>query len=160
MTMLNIVPITREAFSPFGQLIDRKDADSFIINDGFATRHDKLAITDMGDGVAQISIFDASIRPYPLDINMMERHPIASQAFYPLSNHAWYAIVCASETPSHGDLRAFVIPGDVGVQYHKNIWHYPLLIQQERQSFLVVDYCGDTKNIDLYHQNKMAIFAP
>ena len=153
-------PITAADFAPYGTVLDKSAAHSYPINDGYATRHDRLAVTDIAQGAAQIALFSATPRRYPCVVDMMERHPLATQAFYPLQNHVWHALVCAAETPTAETLRAFTVPGDIGVQYHRNIWHYPLLVSAERQDFLVVDYCGAGDNLELHTTPLAAEFAP
>jgi ureidoglycolate lyase len=80
---------------------------------------------------------------------MMERHPIGSQAFYPLQLHD-YLIVVADKVgfPNPSDLRAFRATGVQGVSYQKNIWHHPLLVIVPNHDFLVVDRGGPGENLE------------
>ena len=143
-------PLTAKAFTPFGTVIETAGAESFPINDGTTTRFHALARADPGsDGAAIVSIFRARRRPQPVAIRMLERHPLGSQAFFPLSLHDWLVVVAAGGRPGAGDLRLFRARGDQGVQYARGVWHHPLLILTEQQDFLVVDRRGPGENLEL-----------
>ena len=138
---LPVEPLTREAFAPFGQVIDTDGAERFAINQGTATRFHRLAAVEAGDGGrAILSIFRATARPAPFAISLLERHPLASQAFVPLSDHDWLVVV--AERPETAALRCFCAGGRQGVQYAPGVWHHPLLVLVPEQDFLVVDREG------------------
>ncbi|MCW2306366.1 ureidoglycolate lyase [Rhodobium gokarnense] len=140
-------PLTRDAFAPFGTVIETAGAKSFQINEGFATRYHALASADPGDGgTAILSIFRGRRRPDPIRIAMLERHPLASQAFVPLSAHDWLVVV--AEEPRAESLRCFHARGDQGVQYARGVWHHPLLVLAPEQDFLVVDRDGPGGNLE------------
>ena len=139
-------PLTAEAFKPFGQVIETNGHKPVMINEGTTERYHALAGVDVGEGGGIISIFRGSRRP--LEIKMLERHPLGSQAFYPLEKAAWILVVSQAERPGSGDLEAFVATGDQGVQYAKNTWHHPLLVLQETQDYLVVDREGAGENLE------------
>ena len=61
--MLSARPLDAHAFSPFGDVLDLRDAPNKIINQGMCGRHNDLAKLDFGDGRAGISIFDAKRYP-------------------------------------------------------------------------------------------------
>jgi len=142
-------PLTAEAFAPFGTVIETAGAQSFPINGGTTTRFDALATADVGpEGEAILSLFRAARWPQPVEIKMLERHPLGSQAFYPLSPQGWLIAVAAGERPTAADLRLFRARGDQGVQYARGVWHHPLLVLVERQDFLVVDRRGPGDNLE------------
>jgi len=124
---LSPVPLTRDNFSGFGDVLEVKGAERILINEGTTERFHALSRLDVSDqqGEGALSIFRATARPSPIKIAMMERHPLASQAFFPLANKRWLVVVCAAQTPAPGNLKAFWARGDQGVQYAKNIWHHP-----------------------------------
>jgi ureidoglycolate lyase len=137
---LPIVPLTAEAFAPFGDVIDVSYGSPIIINEGFAERINGLAKIDVrGDSaVVNTSLFTARVRPQPIVLRMMERHPHGSQLFQPLQDHPWLVVVCAD--PHKLDtFRAFRATGRQGVNYACNIWHHPLLVLADGDRFLVVD---------------------
>jgi ureidoglycolate lyase len=146
MDVLVIEPLTKQAFEPFGEVIEREGARSRLINGGTTDRLHALATTDVSDegGWAIVSIFRGRRRPFPLTISMMERHPLGSQAFFPLQPFDWLVVV---GTPAER-LRCFRASGRQGVSYDKDVWHHPLLILQPEQDFLVVDREGPGVNLE------------
>ncbi len=142
-------PLTAETFAPFGTVIETAGAESFPINDATTTRFHALATADPGpEGDAILSIFRATRWPQPVTIRMLERHPLGTQAFFPLSPEDWLVVVATGERPRADDLRLFRARGDQGVQYASGVWHHPLLVLAEQQDFLVVDRLGPGENLD------------
>jgi len=145
--ILAVEPLTEAAFAPFGQVIQTEGAHHFLINEGTTTRFHALAAADPGaDGRAIISIFRGTRRPDPILIAMMERHPLGSQAFMPLSAHDWLVVVALS--PQTDALRCFRATGAQGVQYNTGVWHHPLLVLVPEQDFLIVDREGPGDNLE------------
>jgi ureidoglycolate lyase len=144
---LSVETLTKEAFTPFGQVLQAQGAQHFLINQGTTTRFHALATVDPGaGGRAILSIFRGTRRPDPIVIEMLERHPLGTQAFMPLSAHDWLVVV--AERPQVDALRCFLATGGQGVQYHTNIWHHPLLVLVPEQDFLVVDRQGPGDNLE------------
>jgi ureidoglycolate lyase len=151
-TRLTIEPLTREAFAPFGDVIQADDAvRHFTINEGNTERYHDLASIDPGpDGRAIVSIFRGLPRSLPFTITMMERHPKASQAFIPLSGRPYLVVVAeAASTPTVDDLRVFYCEGHQGVNYARGVWHHPLLGLEEVSDFLIIDRAGPGDNCDV-----------
>ncbi|MEM7058270.1 MAG: ureidoglycolate lyase [Pseudomonadota bacterium] len=146
MTVLTPEPLTAAAFTPFGTVIQTENARSFSINQGTTMRFDQLAMAEVGEGQAAISIFRGAPRPHPIAIEMLERHPLGSQAFFPLTDHNWLVVV--GSEPKGAALRCFHARGDQGVQYSTGIWHHPLLVLNGSQDFLVVDRSGPGENLE------------
>ena len=150
---LAIEPLTAEAFAPFGTVIQTEGADHFPINQGTTTRFHALAAADPGpDGRAIISIFRGTRRPDPIRLTMLERHPLATQAFFPLSQHDWLVVV--AEEPRASTLRCFRARGDQGVNYATGVWHHPLLVLVPEQDFLIVDRDGPGENLEERNLNR------
>ena len=147
--MIRLVPepLSQEAFGPFGTVIETESAHHYLINQNTATRFHALATADSGpDGRVVLSVFRGTRRPGPIAITMLERHPLGTQAFMPLSAHDWLVVV--AERPEAGALRCFLATGTQGVQYDINTWHHPLLILAPEQDFLVVDRDGPGNNLE------------
>lgn len=148
MTLV-LEPLTKAAFAPFGEVIETAGAETRPINQGFALRRHALAHVAVGDGAAIVSIFEATRRPFPVAIDMLERHPLGSQAFFPLSPEAWLVVVAeGADTPEPATLRGFRARGDQGVNYAAGVWHFPVLTLAPAQSFLVVDREGPGDNLE------------
>lgn len=144
-------PLTREAFAPFGEVIEASDAvRHFTINAGNTERYHDLAQIEAGpDGKVIVSIFRGQPRTLPFSVEMMERHPLASQAFIPMSGKPYLVVVApAGAAPKAEDLRVFLARGDQGVNYATGVWHHPLLALDTVCDFLVVDRSGSTPNCD------------
>lgn len=138
--VLTIRPLTREAFAPFGDVVDVTGGAPIVINQGFAERVNGLARVDVagGTGVVNVSLFSARVRPQPLSIHMMERHPHGSQMFYPLQDQPWLIVVC-DDPQIPASYRAFRASGRQGVNYARNVWHHPLLVLADDERFIVID---------------------
>ena len=144
-------PLTRDAFAPFGEVIEASDAvRHFTINGGNTERYHDLAHIDPGEGGRVIvSIFRGQPRSLPFRVGMMERHPLGSQAFVPMSGRPYLVVVApAGPAPDARDLRCFVARGDQGVNYATGVWHHPLLALGAVCDFLVVDRSGSAPNCD------------
>lgn len=140
--------LTPEAFSPFGDVIETSGAVHYPINDGTAERFHDLARIDVGteNGQPALSIFIAQPRQMPIMLKMMERHPLGTQAIVPLQNCDYLVVVGGSPEPSR--LRAFRANGLQGINYHRNVWHHPLLTLKRDSRFLVIDRIGEGKNLE------------
>jgi len=148
---LTVAPLTREAFAPFGEVIEASDAvQHFTINAGNTERYHDLANIEPGaDGRVIVSIFRGQPRTLPFTVQMMERHPKASQAFIPMSGKPYLVVVApAGEPPQVEDLKVFLARGDQGVNYATGVWHHPLLALEAVCDFLVVDRSGPGHNCD------------
>ena len=143
---MKIEKLTREAFAPFGDVMEMGGVP-LSINQGFADRFDDLCKVDVGEAdVAKVSLFEVWPRPMPIKIDLMERHPLGSQAFYPLQDDEWLVLVCADPLKANS-FRCFRASGQQGVNYARNIWHFPLLVF-EPSRFIVVDRKGPGVNLE------------
>lgn len=142
---MKIETLTREAFAPFGEVIETSDKP-LNINQGFADRFDDLCKMEVGEGEPKVSIFEARPRPTPIHINIIERHPLGSQAFYPLQNEDWLVVVCLDPKDATS-FRCFRASGHQGVNYARGTWHFPLLVFAPSR-FIVVDRKGPGVNLE------------
>ena len=146
-----IQPLTREAFRPFGDVIQVAEAQHRTINQGWAERYLDLARLDvLGNGGAPaLGIVRAEPRPFPLRIRIMERHPLASQAFVPLAPRSFLVVVAPpGEVPVPAKITAFRTTAGQGVNYTRGVWHHPLIAIDQATDFLVIDRQGDGENCD------------
>lgn len=149
--VLTAKTITREAFSPFGTVIECEGAQSFAINQGTTRRYHALAEMDVSarQGAPILSIFRAGAWRLPIRIKMLERHPLGSQAFVPLNaTFPWIVVVAQAERPGPEHCEAFIVGPNQGVQYKRNVWHHPLLVLSGPSDFLVADRCGPGENLE------------
>ena len=149
MSALSIEVLTKAAFAPYGEVIERDGAEMRSINEGTTDRLHALAAIEVGTGRAIVSIFAARRRAFPLNIQMLERHPLGSQCFFPLQPFEWLVVVgMFLEGDDRPILRCFRARGDQGVNYHVGAWHHPLLVLRPIQDFLVVDRDGAGTNCE------------
>ena len=148
MPALRVEPLTREAFAPFGDVLEPAGAETvYEINAGTAQRFHALARVDIAgeDGQAVLSLFRAQPRALPFVVEALERHPLGSQAFMPLGS-APYLVVVAPDPSSPP--RAFLARAGQGVSFRRGTWHHALLALERESDFLVVDRAGTAPNCD------------
>ena len=146
---ITVQPLTKPAFAGFGDVIEIRDAERRLINAGTTTRFHDLAGVDVADGggAPLISIFRSQPFAFPVEITMMERHPLGSQAFFPLAGRPFLVAVAPDDNGRPGTPLAFLADGAQGVNYAKNVWHHPLLALNSVSDFLVVDRGGPGENL-------------
>ena len=146
-------PLTREAFAEFGDVIDTDWANHYPINGGMTERyHDLAGIEAIGRNArVLISIFHGKPYTFPLELKLVERHPLGSQAFMPLGGRPYLVVVCHGTPGDPGEPHAFVAGPGQGVNYPRNRWHAVLTPIGEPQDFLVVDRGGDGVNVEEHH---------
>lgn len=145
---IKAVPLTADAFGPFGDVLEVTGAPTKIINQGLCGRYHDLAKLDFSDGRAGISLFDAEPRDIPLALDMMERHPEGSQAFLPMTEHPFLVIVAEDAGGRPAEPKAFLALSGQGVNYHRNTWHGVLTPLHAPGRFAVVDRIGEGANLE------------
>ncbi|WP_281301554.1 MULTISPECIES: ureidoglycolate lyase [unclassified Iodidimonas] len=155
MTAENIIlmprPLTPEAFAPYGDVMMVETAsEHFAINEGHTTRFHDLARLDLqrDGGHPLVSIFRSQPKALPLLLEVMERHPLGSQAFYPLSPRPYLVVVAPPGGFDPAAVVAFLARPDQGVNYHAGTWHHYSLALDETSDFLVIDRGGPGDNLD------------
>ncbi|KJA20710.1 hypothetical protein HYPSUDRAFT_772433 [Hypholoma sublateritium FD-334 SS-4] len=155
ITVVPVLPITVEAFAPYGQVIQAYASRPEGIkvtpaNAGTADKFHKLTLpnssypVDAGAGLG-ISVY----RCKPLDdisdgvtiLRALERHPYTSQAFIPMGQGGGegiadpatsYLVVVAhngpDDKPDMKTLKAFVATAAQGISYNAGIWHQPMTV--------------------------------
>lgn len=147
---LEVLPLSKGAFAPFGDVVEIDGAELRMINGGSTERFHDLAAIDVtaGGGRAIVSLFRGQPFAPPIDIAMMERHPLGSQMFFPLAARPFLAVVAPDEDGTPGKPVVFLCPPGKGVNYAPNTWHHPLLSLEAASDFLVVDRDGPGNNLE------------
>lgn len=145
--------LTREAFRPFGDVLETDGSPAQVINFGNTQKFSKLAEVTTGDGgFAQLSIYRSSAITVPFRIRLMECHPLGSQAFYPLHHRPFPVVVArASDVPGPKDLKVFLTNGRQGFNLHAGVWHHYQLTLGQESDYLVVDRGGKGDNYREHH---------
>ncbi|MHB2206890.1 ureidoglycolate lyase [Methylobacterium sp. CM6257] len=133
MRTLSLEEITSEAFAPFGDVLrrpvkpPRQDNAGLIVNDR-----------------PGIGLNLALVRSEPaaglLPLRRLERHPHSSQAFLPLAVEAYLVVVAPDRggAPDERALRAFRVPGSVGINYRAGVWHAHMMTLETPGTFAML----------------------
>lgn len=150
--LLNAEPLSGKAFAPYGDVIETSQRSVAAMNEARFERFADLAkvnIDSSNDGHVAISIAVAKVPvelPYRFDL--VERHPLGSQAFMPLNEFVFTVVVAPfGDSVDATDLRAFTTNGRQGINYHRGIWHMPLIATEAGQEFLIVDRAPGVGNV-------------
>jgi len=153
------IKINKSNFSTYGDLISTQNVNPMDINTGYAKRFDNLANlnTLKEGGKTIVSIFSSLKRTFPMTVDMMEKHPLSSQAFIPMKETTFLCFVAPpGELPEVSKIQSFIIPPKTGINYKPGIWHFPL-ISTEDTDFLVIDRKGKGKNLIIHKFGKEKI---
>ena len=158
-TIIKPIEINKKNFSAYGDLISSDNIKPVNINAGYAKRFNNLANinTSRDEGETIVSIFSAIKRTFPMKIDMMEKHPLGSQAFIPMKETNFIAFVAPpDDKPEISKIESFIISPGMGINYKPGIWHFPL-ISTENMNFLVIDRQGNGKNLIIHNFGKEKI---
>ena len=149
MKTISPKPLTRKSFAPYGDVIEVGEKP-LSINYGQTERHHDLAAIDTAanGGRTLVNIFRSTPLPVPIKIEIMERHPLSSQAFMPLSGNPYLVVVAPKGDFNESDIQVFLAGAGQGVNYHAGTWHHYSLALGAVSDFLVIDRGGDGDNCD------------
>jgi ureidoglycolate lyase len=127
-------PLTREAFAPFGQVIDVPDAAG-------RTYYDDALGNLRSEARPSLSLsLKAETPDRPLRAELLERHEFSSQTFVPIDVGRWLIVVAphaAGGGPDLAGVKAFIATGKQGVTYRPNTWHHGLTVLDRPARFAV-----------------------
>ena len=131
MKIVTARPIDNDSFAPYGQLLDVPEMPG---------RYDFQAELFNGrtDAVPNLLLACAEAKSLPLDMEVMERHPHSSQAFFPLEASRYIVLVCpdgADGGPDMARLDAFIVGAGQGINYNPGTWHHPLTALERAGNF-------------------------
>lgn len=145
---IGVEPISPSNFEAFGDLIECRGEPDKIINQGLCGRFHDRARLDFSDGHAGVSLFQAQPRSLPLKLEMVERHPLGSQTFVPMSLDAFLVIVASDEKGRPDIPRAFRTEPGQAINFHKGTWHGVLTPLAAPGLFAVIDRIGSEDNLE------------
>ncbi|MGR3542018.1 MAG: ureidoglycolate lyase [Hasllibacter sp.] len=137
-------PLTAGAFAPYGTVIEAGRGEARTINAGLCTRWHDICRPDT-DGPACLSVFDAEPRALPHALDLIERHPLGTQAFLPLTAHPF--LVTVTDGPEAAPL-AFLTAPHQGIQLHRGTWHGVLTPLHAPGLFAVLDRAEGAGNLE------------
>jgi ureidoglycolate lyase len=142
MPIIKLEPVTAEAFAPFGQLLPRSEAGEGRLE--LIEELQNLRPT----AKPRLSLAAVVPKPLPLTAVEMERHVFSSQAFVPYDCQSYLVLVAphgANDAPDVSGLRAFRVPGTIGVNYRADTWHHPLTALDWPARFVVLTFVDGTE---------------
>ena len=116
-----------------------------ICKDNFKPLGDIIENVQYGHPI--ISLFKASPRKLPLEVQFLEKHPYGTQAFFPLNNYPWLVVVSNSTNPN--SVICFSLKGNQGIQYNIDTWHYPLITLHKEKDLILIDRDNSNENINI-----------
>ncbi|MCA1593654.1 MAG: ureidoglycolate lyase [Acidobacteria bacterium] len=124
---LPVQKMTREAFAPYGILIDSRGSVEI----------------DLGLGVPCLTGATSERREFSFEF--MARHRHTMQVFSPLGSSQ--AVICVAppngtHAPDADKVVAFLVDGRLPYAYYRGTWHTPPFALGEWYSYLVVDRSG------------------
>lgn len=148
--MLEILPLSKSAFAPYGDVIEADPSTRRLINNGTTERFHALAEPVVVGQPERLifNIFRGQPRQFPYEVAMMERHPFGSQSFVPMSGRPFLVGVSDDEDGRPGRPKIFLAQPGQGVNYFANTWHHPLMALKAVCDFLVVDRDNTVANLE------------
>ena len=154
-------PLAPAAFALFGDVLDCGGDPDRMINAGLCGRwHDRARLDFGPDGRAGISMFRSQTRSLPYACELVERHPLGSQAFIPMTPDPFLVIVAPDEDGRPGPLRAFLTAPGQGINLLRNTWHGVLTPLAAPGLFAVIDRIGPGQNLEEYPLTPPVIVQP
>jgi ureidoglycolate lyase len=132
--MIKVETISRESFAPFGDLLTHEGIHPLqtkLYGDRISTYR---AANFDSDQPVEFLITKSLIREYRLIY--LERHLELTQSFIPLAGHPFIIAVARPNAPEEDgiprvdEIRAFSVPGWMGINIHRGTWHevpFPLV---------------------------------
>ncbi|WP_323767068.1 ureidoglycolate lyase [Marinovum sp.] len=141
-------PAAAAAMAGLAELIACDGAPDKLINQDRCGRFHDLAGLDIIDGKPGISLFKSEVFALPFRLEMMERHPLGSQAFVPMSDEGFLVVLAEDDDGTPGTPRAFVTAPGQAVNIGRNVWHGVLTPLGGSGLFAVIDRIGDGSNLE------------
>lgn len=128
-------PLTREAFAPFGQVLDFQPGDIARRNFSAELFNDRLGARP------NLRIQRTEPTPLPLMATVIERHRHSSQMFAPISGGPFLVVVFPPDGSGQPLIEAgcaFVADGIQAVNYNRDTWHHGFVALQAPGTFLML----------------------
>lgn len=152
-------PLTSDAFAPFGDVIAVDGAPDMIINQGKCGRFHDRATLAFDDARAGVSLFKAECRALPYALDLLERHPLGSQCFIPMTNDPFLVITAKDDNGIPATPVAFITDGTQAINFHKNTWHGVLTPLSGSGLFAVIDRIGEGSNLEEHCLTKQILIT-
>jgi len=124
---LEVQPMTREAFAPFGEIISERGPIEIDLDGG------------------QAGFVAQTVEKRPLMFDFLGRHRRTEQVFSPLGGAKSIIAVAMpteGESPDPNKMAAFLVDGSCAFKLHRGTWHTSAFPVKDSARFLVVDREG------------------
>jgi ureidoglycolate lyase len=153
--ILRFEPVTRDAFAPFGQLIEATGRATEA-NQGTAARFDFAAhlASLRAHARPNVAVFRAQPRALPMALLLLEKHPHSTQLFVPMTAPRYGVLVAATApdgSPDLATLRAFVFAAHQAVNYAVGTWHHPMIALDAPSDFVMLAWEDGTPDDCIEH---------
>ena len=151
MRRISASALTREAFQPFGDVVDAERADlkPTLVNFGTAVRRNHVAslVNKRPKSAPNLATFQCEPwTRFPVVTEAMEKHPGSSQLFVPTKVDRYLVVVApGDEEPELQGVRAFTAVSGQSIVYAPGIWHMPLIVFGTPAEFVMFVWEDDTK---------------
>jgi ureidoglycolate lyase len=136
-------PLTRQAFAPFGEVID-------VPQEAGRTYYEDALGNLRPQAKPSLSMsYRMPTQDRPLKSELMERHEFSSQTFVPVDVARWLIVVAphaAQGGPDMAHARAFIATGKQGVTYKPDTWHHGLTTLDRPGRFAVFMWRAGTQD--------------
>ncbi len=140
MKIITPQPLLPETFALFGDVIQAGLGEVTRVNEGRADRFDSGARLDrlLAETTPVVAIYRIDASPLPLRIPRLERHPLSSQLFVPMTASRYLVVTVPSDIkgdPVPAEAAAFVATGSQAINYQPGVWHCPLVALDHAADF-------------------------
>ena len=128
-------------------------------NEGRADRFDSGARLDrlLAETTPIVAIYRIDASDLPLQVPRLERHPLSSQLFVPMTASRYLVVTVPSDIngdPVPAEAAAFVATGFQAINYQPGVWHCPLVALDQPADFAMsmgkaADPAADCQFFDL-----------
>jgi ureidoglycolate lyase len=142
--------VSAEAFAPFGSVLTAEGQERLPINlyPGIDVFRPALIHADTD---TEWLLTRTSVREFRL--LYLERHMQLAQAFIPLGGAPFVSVLAAADAPEEDgfpafdQIRAFIVPGDRGIQIDAGVWHEPPFALVDNSLQLITSHQALTRGL-------------
>jgi ureidoglycolate lyase len=143
--VLNLQRPDAEVFAPFGELVSPPDGPgkrrffSEALSQRYRTSEPVLHVNHVLP------------KTLPIQVTQIERHPHATQCFFPLEVSRYVVMVMPSDAagrPCLNEAFALLMPGSMGVIFNPGVWHLGATVLDSAGHFVVLMWRGGSLQDD------------
>lgn len=164
-TIIEAKRLNRDAYQAYGEIIKADDSTLPFsqANMGTAQRFNRLAPVDNlrpSTATLNLCVFRCNaLTQRALNIKLLEKHPLSTQVFLPMSKEARYLVIVSlgDQTPDLSTLAAFIAQGPEGISYRPGVWHYPMTCLDQSTDFACLVWEDGSRDDCCIHQLEQPI---